>query len=85
MAQIKHIAIRTHDVDSLVQQVAVQLTNLLLRDLDLFQAGSDLLERQNALLLPFRDQATELFHLEDGGLVGQQYLSLGAQAIPRSR
>ena len=63
----------------------MQLPDLLLGDLYLFQAGRDLLERQKALLLPFGDQAPKLLHLEDGGLVGQQYLSLGAQAIPRSR
>src|SRR5258705_9290635 len=32
----------------------------------------------------FGDEASEPLHLGDGSLVGQQHLSLGAQAIPRS-
>jgi hypothetical protein len=43
----------------------VQLRDLFLGDLDLFKRGSDLLERQDTLLLTFGDERTELVDLRD--------------------
>jgi hypothetical protein len=49
----------------------VELLHLLLGDLDLLERGRDLLERQDALLLPFGDQRLELVEVDDGRLVVQ--------------
>ena len=71
-------------VDALLDQVGVQLLDLLLGDLDLLEAGGDLLERQEAALLAFGDQRPELLGLGDRSFVGEQYLWLVAHS-PRVR
>ena len=44
----------------------VQVADLLLRDLDLLEAGGDLLEGQVAALAPFGDEVAQLLELEAG-------------------
>jgi len=46
------------DVDPLLGEVVVELLNLLLRDLDLFERGRDLVELQIAPLVTIRDKRT---------------------------
>ena len=56
----------------------MQLLDLLLGDLDLLEAGRDLVERQEPPLLALGDQRTQLVELRDRGLVAQQNDSLFA-------
>jgi len=48
--------------------------HLLLGDLDLFQRSRDLVEGEEAPLVSFGDQRTQLIQLVDGRLVRQQNL-----------
>ena len=61
-----------HDVDSLLVEIRVQLLELLLCHLDLFQVRSDLIEGQKAAIVPFGDQRAQLFDLADRSLIAQQ-------------
>ena len=58
----------------------MQLAQLLLRDLDLFERGGDVLERQKAALLAIRDQRPKLIQLVNRGFVRQQNLILDCSA-----
>ena len=58
-------------VDALLLQVAVQLAHLLLGDVDLFQTGRHLLDRQVAAFLTTGDQQPKLVELPDRRLVCQ--------------
>ena len=83
------------DLDAAVEQMGVQVAHLLLGDLDLLEAGGDLLEGQEAALLAVGDQAAQLLDLEERrlGLLGQQCYafvfsvnpSLLQRRCPRSR
>src|SRR5829696_4471324 len=75
------LAIGAHDVDPLALQEGVELDDLLLGDLHLFQAGGDLLERQEPTLLAFGDQRPQLVDLGDRRLALEQCLSLSAQPL----
>ena len=57
-------AVGADDVDALAVEVGVELGDLLLRDLDLLQAGGDLLEGQEPPLLAFSDERAQLVDLE---------------------
>ena len=59
-------------LDALVIQVGMKRLNLLLGDLDLFQAARDLLKGQETSLLPFGDQRAQFLKLRDRRLVGQK-------------
>src|SRR5215217_4521514 len=74
-----------HDVDPLALQEGVELDDLLLRDLDLLQAGGDLLEGQEPTLLAFGDQRAQLVDLGDRRLALEQCFSLCAQPLDPSR
>jgi hypothetical protein len=50
----------------------VQLLELLLRDLHLFERGGDLVERQKAPLLTIRDEGPQLVQFVDRSFIGQQ-------------
>ena len=77
----RELPVRTDDVDALAFQVGVQLGDLLLRDLHLFQRGGDLLERQEAALLTFGNERTELVDLRDGRVAHQQCVCLCCQTL----
>jgi hypothetical protein len=66
--------VRRHDVDAGLEQMGAEVRDLLLRDLDLLQAGGDLLERQDAPLAPLGREISKLVHLHEarlGGLLQQ--------------
>ena len=75
------LAIRADDVDPLALQVRVQLRDLLLGDLHLFQRGGDLLERQEASFLAFGDERTKLVDLRDRRVARQQCIGLCCQTL----
>ena len=52
------LAVAAHDVDALAFEEGVELDDLLLGDLDLLQAGGDLLERQETAFLAFGDEGS---------------------------
>jgi hypothetical protein len=58
----------------------VQLLHLFLGDLDLLERRGDLVEGQEAALLPVRDQAAQLVELVDRSLVRQQNFVLDRSA-----
>ena len=70
-SDVAGLAVGADDVDALLVQMRVQLLDLLLGDLDLLEGGRDLLEGQEAALLTFGDELTELVHLPDGCLVSE--------------
>src|SRR4051794_22512289 len=74
-------AVRADDVDPLALEPGMQLCDLLLRDLHLFQRGGDLLEGQEPALLAFGDERTELVDLRDGRVARQQCVSLACQTL----
>ena len=60
-------------LDPLFVEVGVELLHLLLGYLDLLQRSRNLLERQEAALLPVRDQVAEFLKLRDRCVVRQQH------------
>ena len=78
-------AVRAHDVDPLFGQVAVELLQLLLGDLDLFQRAGDLLEGQEPSLLRLRNKWTKFVQLVDRCLIREQHLDLDGSAPLRFR
>jgi hypothetical protein len=79
------LAVRRDDRDPLLIEMRVELRQLLLRDLDLFERGGDLLDGEEPALLPFVDERSELVELRDGCLVSKQNVGLGAQPDPCGR
>ena len=67
------------DLDALLLQEGVQLKDLLLGDLHLFQEGGDLLERQESAFLTLGDERAQLVHLKDGCFIAEQNCGLSAQ------
>ena len=61
------LAVR-HDLDAGVEQVGAERHDLLLRDLHLFEAGSDLVERQIAALTTFGGERAQLLDIEESRL-----------------
>jgi len=60
----------------------VQLTELLLRDLDLLQRGRDLVECQIATFLAVGNEAAQLLQLVDRCPISQQNLVVDASTLP---
>ncbi|CAA9528420.1 MAG: hypothetical protein AVDCRST_MAG67-4264 [uncultured Solirubrobacteraceae bacterium] len=58
----------------------MQLLELLLRDLHLFECPRDLVEREKAALLPIGDERSQLVELVDRRLVRQQNFVFDASA-----
>ena len=83
---VRHrLAIGRDDLDALVQQVRVQLRDLLLGDLDLFQRGGDLLDGQDPPFLAFGDERAKLVDLGDRRFIRQECFGLGAHPHPSGR
>ena len=79
------LAVGAHDVDPLALEEGVELDDLLLGDLDLLQAGGDLLEGQETALLAFGDEGAQLVDLRDRRLALEQCFGLSAQPLDPSR
>ena len=81
----RRLAVGPDDVDALAFEEGVELDDLLLRDLDLLQAGGDLLEGQETAFLAFGDERTQLVDLRDRRLALEQCFGLSAQPLDPSR
>ena len=77
----RELAVGADHVDALAFEIGVQLRDLLLGDLHLFQRGGDLLERQETALLTFGNKRTELVDLRDGRVARQQCVCLCCQTL----
>ena len=56
------------ELDAVVDQVGVEIFDLLLRQIDLFEAGDDLVVTEEALLGPLRDEFLKLLDLRQGDI-----------------
>src|SRR5207248_4769965 len=80
----QRLAVGGDDVDALLDEVAVELGQLLLGDLDLLERGGDLLEGEEAALLALREERLELVGLGERRFVGEQSVGLRGHVQPRS-
>ena len=56
------------ELDRVVDQIRVEVLDLLLRELDLFEPRDDLVVREEPLLEPLLDEALELLDLGEGNI-----------------
>ena len=61
-------------LDRMVDEVRVEVLDLLLRQLDVVEAGDDLVVGEEPLLEPLLDQAVQLLDLGEGDIHGQHGL-----------
>ena len=59
-----------------VAQIRREVLDLLLRELDVLEGGSDLVERQKTLFLPLFDKFLELLNLRERNIDREQWTSL---------
>ena len=59
------------ELDRVVDQVGVEVLDLLLRQLDLLEAGDDLVVGEEALLLAVLDELVELLDVWQGDIDGE--------------
>src|SRR4051794_11174282 len=64
------------DVDSVLEQVGVEVLGLLLRQLYVLEPAGDLVVGQEAFLPPFRDELVELFDVRKRDVDGEQVPNL---------
>ena len=58
-------------LDRVVDQIGVEVLDLLFRQVDLLEAGDDLVIREEALLLTVLDEFLELLDLRQGDVDGE--------------
>src|SRR5207302_7857506 len=65
-------------LDRVVDQVRVEVLDLLLRELDVFEPGDDLVVGEEAFLLPVLDELLEFFYIWEGDVDGEHGPRLSA-------
>ncbi len=69
------VILALHQLDGVVDQVRVEVFDLLLGELDLFEAGDDLVIREEALLRAVLNELVELFDVRKGNVDGEHVTS----------
>src|SRR5690349_15669668 len=77
------VVLALHQLDGVVDQVRVEVLDLLLGELDLFEPGDDLVIGEEALLEPVLDQLVELFDVREGNVDGEHLTSGGLADCPK--
>ena len=70
-----------HQLDAVLDQVRVEVLDLFLRELDVFEPVDDLVIGEKALLLSFGDELLELFDLGKRDINGEHVGDLRLLAV----
>jgi hypothetical protein len=68
------VLLALEQVDRVVDQVGVEILDLLLRELDLLEAGDDLVIGEEPLLEPVLDELVEFLDVGESNIDGEHFL-----------